>query len=117
MASAFSLDISREWVGSLYSHKSQLGLVSSSKKSVICNYSIVIVYCFLLSFCSSFSNLSGELFLVPQLHRDVALLVLKAALQYVPDATGSTAMISESLKQVSLSHKFLECRIYLCTCT
>lgn len=46
-------------------------------------------------------NCHGELFLVPQLHRDIALLVLKAALQYVPDATGSTAMISESLKQVS----------------
>lgn len=46
-------------------------------------------------------NASGDLFLVPQLHRDVAILVLKAAMQYVPDATGSTAMISESLKQVS----------------
>ncbi|XP_034233842.1 ectopic P granules protein 5 homolog isoform X2 [Thrips palmi] len=46
-------------------------------------------------------NYSGDLFLVPQLHRDVAILVLKAALQYVPDATGSTAMISEGLKQVS----------------
>lgn len=46
--------------------------------------------------------MSGDLFLVPQLHRDVAVLILKAALQYAPDTTGSAAMLSESLKQVGV---------------
>lgn len=60
------------------------------------------------------SNFSGDLFLVPQLHRDVAILVLKAALQYVPDATGNTAMISEGLKQVG--DGFLLDIYYHCIC-